>query len=158
MRYKVCEDNKIFDSIDEVLDWCIDDNWHEDDNYFEEWVNEYYDGTTINGYEYSAYDIISEFNDGNYSDLKNDFCERMSEDDRENAEYELNNATPGGYVTIQGYEVEVLSDGDEDGDEVEFNVDDLRKTIEDTKAAYDTATAAEKEVEDDLMSLFQTIK
>ena len=66
MKYQIVEDeDEIFETIEDAVDYCISDEWHEDDDAFDEWVNDHNEGTEINGYCYSAYEIISTVDDDN---------------------------------------------------------------------------------------------
>ena len=84
MRYLVLEEVEYYNSIDSVIDSCIEEDYHEDDDYFEEWVNDRYDSVTINGETYYPFDIVSNCDSGNYNDLLGEYCEAMNEDDRDN--------------------------------------------------------------------------
>ena len=155
MKYRVVETDDVFDSIDDVLGYCIDESYHEDDDYFEEWLNEMYNGVEICGTYYSAYDILSNADDGNLHDALNDFCESQNESDWENADWELRRAKSGDTVYVQAYEVEVIDDesGDYDGDDEEFDIENLRRIVEEKAVENEE----EKENEKDIMSLFQHI-
>ena len=87
MKYKV--EDRIFDDIEDVLDYCIESDYHSDDDYFEEWVNE----------RYTAYEVL----DQGYSldNLLDDFCEQQNENDWDDARYELNHADVGDEVECQ---------------------------------------------------------
>ena len=107
MQYRVQRDNGddyVTQSIDDVIDYCISDDYHtEDDDYFQEWVNDNYSGTTINGVDYYAYDILEKFD--NLSDVLDLYVESENDHDTENAEYELRHAIDGETIYIQNYEV-----------------------------------------------------
>ena len=155
LKFIIEDDGKAFDNVDELLDWCIESDYHEDDDYFEEWVNEMYTGVEIAGTYYSAYDILNNADDGNLHDLLNDFCESMNDNDRENAECELRHASNGEKIYIQNYTVLVTEDEDCDGDEdVKVDIEELRKTV----ASYNASISEEEEKNEyDIMSLFQRI-
>ena len=159
MRYQIVEDeDEVFDSISDVVDWCIVDDWHSDDDYFEDWVNDNYSGTRINGYDYSAYDIIANVDDGNWTELKDQYCEVCNDEDRDNATRELERAEPGDEIEIQGYNVRVIADDDEtedyDGDAL---IESVRARIEVEKQIVVEVTEEEKKTEDDIMKLIQVI-
>ena len=158
MKFKV--DDEIFYDIRDVLDYCISEDYHEDDDEFEEYVNERYGYITINGEEYYAYDILDEMDSSNKYELLREYCESQNDNDIEEAEYELDRADPGDEVYIQCYTVEVLEDdteseesGDYDGD----NIENVRKFIEEQNILKQSAAAAEKKTEDDMMKMFQVI-
>lgn len=152
MKYKIVENDEIFDNINDVIDACIDEEYHEDDEYFEEWLNDMYSGVEIGNVYYSAYDILDNAGDGNMYDMQRDFCESQNESDEENARWELNRAKGGETIYIQAYTVEVIDEdetGDFDGDEP-FDVASLRRAVEEQNARL-------SEDEIDVMSLFQRI-
>lgn len=165
MKYLIIDDDEIKDDIEDVLNYCIEDDYHEDDDYFEEWVNDRYSSVEINGVDYYPYEIISNANDGNYRDLVNDFCEAMNDDDWSNAEYELEHAGVGNKVHIQRYTVEVIEDEDYDGDE-HFDtvcaeemskIDNVRERINNEKKLKIEQTIESEKEEKDLMKMFQIV-
>ena len=161
MKYKV--DGEIFDTIDDVLDYCIDDDYHWDDDYFKEWVNDRYGYITIYGEDFDAYDILNEMNQDILTDLKEDFCDDQNDVDRRNTEYDLQNAEAGYCITCQRYEIEVIEDeeetGDFDGDETRpCSIEEVRLYLEEQQILKDMAEAENKKNENDMMTLFQVIK
>ena len=155
MRYKV--ENEIFNDIDDAIDYCITDDYHCDDDYFEEWVNDNWGYIEINGYDYYAYDVLN--NAGDLDNVLCDFEERMNESDREEAEYALRHSNIGDYVTCQAYDIEIIDDdedesGDSDGDD---KIEMTRKFIEEQKQLVETAKEQEKKHDADFMELFQVI-
>ena len=149
MKYFIVDDEELLDTVDEVLDYCIDEDYYRDDDDFDEWVNDQYDGVEINGYEYSAYDIISSLDDNNWSELKDRFCEERNENDRCNARYDLSEGEMGDEIEIQSYTVRLVDDdyesGDYDGDEETEAYLDEQKEKED------------KEIEQGIMNIIQVI-
>jgi len=166
MRYRV--NDCVFEDIDELLDEYADEDYHWDDDYFEDWVNETYHSIYINGTNYYAYDILDHMASDELRDLREQYCEDETENDKENARYELRNADPGDTVDFQAYTIEVLDDeepGDYDGDEgVEAvavhaeTIEAVRMFIDEQKMLQEHAEAENKKTEDDMMSLFQVIK
>ena len=161
MKYQLVEDeDEIFDTIEDAVNYCITDEWHEDDYAFDEWVNENYEGVTINGYDYTAYEIICAVNDDNYSELKNEYCEECNEEDRNEAIRDLERASVGDEIEIQGYNIRVIEDdyntGDFDGDGE--NIEAIRVRIETAKAQIEVEVQEQKKTEDDLMKLIQVIR
>jgi len=153
MRYQV--DNEIFDNIDDAIEYCIVEDYHEDDDYFEEWVNEAYGSISINGESYWAYDILEQADDYNFRELKSNFCESQNERDIDDARYELRDAEVGTFAYLHGSKIEVIEDSDDfDGDS---NLEEIRKSIEAQKAIDEQIATENKKAEDDLMSMFQVI-
>ena len=154
MYFKInCGDGefKYFDDPDDVIDYCIEDDYHEDDDYFEEWVNDREDSVTINGETYYPYQILENIDYGNLRDLREQYCEYMNEDDADDARSNMRHASIGDRFWIQNYEVYVIEDWEvpeserceEPGDYPDEYVDELRERIE-------------KEIsEDDMMEMFQ---
>ena len=173
MKYKVLEDDIIFDTYEEAIEHCIDEEWHRDDDYFEEWVNDRYDTVNICGTTYYPYDILDHFDDGNMDDALQEFMEYENEGDAENARYELRNADVGDHVEVQAYTVEVIEDNDveEPENNYEFNIDGdtysatdhedilemTRIYIEEQNLLAEMKKEKEKKDEDDLMKMFQVI-
>ena len=130
MKYQIVEDEEeIFETIEEAVDYCICDEWHEDDDAFAEWVNDNYESVDINGYYYSAYDIVSSMNDDNWGDLKDAYCEECNGRDREEATRSLQRASVGDEIEVQGYTIRVIEDDCETGD-FDENEDDLLKLFQ----------------------------
>lgn len=159
MRYLVNE--TYYDDIDEVINACIEDDYHEDDEYFEEWLNDEYGYITIAGQTFYAYDILNSMNDYLFDEERDEFCERMNDDDREDAQYELSHAKPGTTVYIHHSEVLCLEDEEEDDDDANYNREEsleaVRTFVEEQKLLADMKAAEEKVEEDDIMKMFQVI-
>lgn len=161
MQYKVGDE--IFDDYEDAIECCISKDYHEDDDYFTDWVNENYDSVEINGTTYYPYDILDNAGDGNMYDILREYCESMNESDADEARYELRHADVGDDIYVQGYTIEVIEDeydeeecedgGDHDGDAIERT----RQYIEDQNVLNELTAAENKKNEDDLMSLFQVI-
>ena len=169
MYYKVLETNETYFDIDNVIDACIDEEYHTDeDDYFEEWINDRYGSIDICGDTYYAYDILSEYGHLDYA--LDEYRESQNDNDRENARYELEHATDCDEVYIQAYTVKCYDDapaGDYDGDEDQFydgseTLDDLvnniRQFYDDQASLEKMKNEADAKVEDDMMKLFQVIK
>lgn len=157
MKYYIDEEE--FDSVEDVLDYCIEDDYHEDDEYFEEWVNTTYGSFTINGEEYWAYDIVNDEGGSNYRDLLDRYCENENDNDREKAEWELFNAKNEEEVYIQRYTVLCEEDDVKESDDTDDD-DHLAMTrsyIEEQKLLDMQKKETEKKDEDDLMKVFQII-
>ena len=160
-KYYVEDDDRVFDDIDEVINHCIDEDYHKDDDYFEEWVNDRYEYIEIYGERYWAYDILNSMADGELESLNDDYCEDQNENDRDNARYELRNADTGATIYIQNYTIKVIweEDEDEDGDDVIVcnSIEELRaKLKEEEKLKVDQAIEIHK-TETDLMKMFQIV-
>ena len=160
MRYKV--EDEIFEDYEDAIEYCISEDYHEDDDYFTDWVNDNYDSVEINGVTYSPYDILDNAGDGNIYDVQREYCEAMNESDADDARYELRRADVGDDIYVQGFTIEVIEDeyddeeedgGDYDGDAIERT----RQYIEDQNVLKELAETENKKNEDDLMSLFQVI-
>ena len=160
MKYKIEENDEVFDTIDEAIDYCIDEDWHWDDDYFEEWVNDTEDHVTINGNTYYPYDILEHCDDDNLTDLHRAYCESCNSDDADEARRELERSEPGDQVECQGYIIRVLEDyeyeetGDMDGDEA---LETLRKRLQEIEAANIETQENEKKTENDLLNMFQIV-
>lgn len=159
MRYLVNE--TYYDDIDEVINACIEDDYHEDDEYFEKWLNDECGYITIAGQTFYAYDILNSMNDYLFDEERDEFCERMNDDDREDARYELLHAKPGTTVYIHHSEVLCLEDEEEDDDDENYNREEsleaARTFVKEQKLLADAKAAEEKVEEDDIMKMFQVI-
>ena len=141
-------DGEAFQDIDSVLNYCIEDDYHEDDMDFEEWVNDMYGSIDICGDTYYAYDILDHASDGNITYAKERFCEERNGNDREEAEYELRHAVPGDDIEVQRYVVHVWEDQEEDDDEVNIEaINECRQRLEQER----NSTSVE---DDEFMKLF----
>ena len=164
MRYKV--NGEIFDDPEDAVECCISEDYHKNDDYFEEWVNDNWGSIEIAGYTYYAYDILDKAGDL-YSFL-DDFCESMNEADRDDAIYELTHSDEGDEVYCQGDIIECIKDeyDDDEYDDEDYEVkfaqpnalERLRIAIEQAQAECESAAAEEKRADDDMLKMFQVIK
>ena len=158
MRYLVEETNEIYNDIDDVLNDCIEDDYHDmSDDYFEEWINDVYGYVSIGNCEYHAYDVLNAMDD--LYNFEEDYCESQNENDRENAYYELKHGRVGEKVYCQNYVIEIIDDetGDDDGDEDIDYVEMTRQYYDEQSCLMKSQEEREKEDEKDLMALFQRI-
>lgn len=154
MKYRIKDEDVIFDTYDEAIDWCIDEDYHWDEEYdFRDWVNDLYDGIEICGNYFAAYDILDSLADGMLRDLHRDYCNDRNENDKDEADYQLERAVVGDEIECQGYVILVIEDepGDYDGDEMLDAINALRATLNAKKEEE------KPEIENDLMQMFQTI-
>lgn len=167
MRYKV--EDEIFEDYEDAIEYCISEDFHEDDDYFTDWVNDNYDSVEINGVTYHPYDILDNAGDGNMYDVLREYCEAMNESDADDARYELRRTDIGDDIYLQGYTIEVIEDEyddeeDEEDTETEDNdcngnaIERTRQYIEDQNMLNELTAAENKKNEDELMSLFQVIR
>jgi len=163
MRYRVIEDNEIYDDIDEAIEQCIEEDWHRDDDYFESWVNDRYDYIDINGERYMAYDILDNMDYSNLDELRDDYCKDENENDRDYARYELNRGTIGVVITVHNKTIEIIEDEDEPEDE-DCDEDGYLETVEDVRERLKQEnefkveqTIQNEKEEKDLMSMFQIV-
>jgi len=156
MIYEV--DGQRFDDIDDVLDYCIEDDYHEDDDgAFKDWVNNEYSGVSINGEYYEAYDIVEALNSYDLDNLREQYCDEMNDSDKGEARWALEHASDGDYVYVQSYTVHVYNDnsGDYDGDE---ELENLRERLSQDNVAKIEKEKEEKKNENDIMNILQVIK
>lgn len=161
MRYRV-NDDEIFDTINEALDYCTDPDYHWDDDYFETWVNDNWGYIIIDGDRYSAYEILRMAD--NTCGLKRQYCEQENDYDREEAYGELIDADYDDEVYYHGSTIRVLEDEYDKNDEVipsepvkKKTIADVRKFIEEQKALKALAAEEEKKSEEDITAMFQVI-
>ena len=163
MKYRVIEDDEIYDDVDEAIRQCIEEDWHRDDDYFEDWVNDRYSSVEINGEWYNPYDILDNMDQGNLDDLRDEYCESENENDWDNARYEIEHGRIGDLITVHNHTIEILDD--EDLEEVsDYDRDEHLETIEDVRARLkqenefkvEQTIQTEKE-EKDLMNMFQIV-
>jgi len=170
MKYYVIENDEVFDNYEDAVDSCIDEDYHSDDDYFEEWVNDTYGSIEIGGDTFWAYDIIYQMGDESY--LRDSFCEAQNESDRDEAIWSLRRGDIGDEVECQNCTIRIIEDdeeerepfvsfndnddsvGDIDGDNI---IDVCRQKIEAEKLRLQQVHAAEKTAEDDYMKMFQTL-
>ena len=158
MRYHVRDTDMDFDNYEDAVDYCISDDYHWDDDWsFKDYINDSYGSIEIGGRTYYAYDIVEAFDDSMLDDLRSSWCENENENDKDEAIYDLRNAVAGDVIECQAYYIEVIEDEEEDED---INDD----CIEATRRYYDEQTVlakqneiTEKRMENDMISLFQTI-
>lgn len=158
MRYKY--NNEIYYDIDQLLDDLIDYDYHDQDDYFEEWVNETYGSIEIAGDTYYAYDIIDNAGDGNMSYLHEQYNEVENDNDRDNARWELSNANPGDEVYCQDQTIYVLEDEDDEEEndyDRDESIENLRRIISEQNERQKVEEERNKAEENDIMSLFQVV-
>lgn len=160
MQFHVLNTDYITTDIDEVIDYCISEDFHADDeDCFENWVNDTCDGTEIAGVNYSPYEILERFD--NLSDVIDSYCQYANEEDADNARYELRHADIGERIYIQAYEV--ICEEEEPEEEEEFyggddrSLEALREVVACEQLALETERRLDEENKNDYLSLFQTI-
>ena len=146
MQYRILENDVVLNTIDQVIDYCIEEDYHDEDDYgFEEWVNDQYGYISIGDKRYYAYDILQTFED---SDLViEEYQEYCNDDDENEARFALRNADTGEEIHIQRYTVRVEDDdnGDTDGDQVAVDPEDY---VVREEPVLDTAAWEELDEED----------
>ena len=168
MRYRF--DDYTYTDIDELFEDIIDGSYHEDDDYFEEWVNDNYGGLEIEGHTFTAYQILYDSNEDYVIDrIKEIYCEEADNNDKADARYDLEHANIGDEVWIQGQKVCVIGDEDEEeeGDEafdevarkslMEEALNNARESIKKLHLKQLETENADKKNEDEMMSLFQVV-
>ena len=160
MRYRIVEDDEIYNDVNEAIENCIEEDWHRDDDYFEDWVNTRYDYIEINGERYDPYDILDNMDQGNLDDLRDEYCETENENDWDNARYELEHSSIGRTVSVHDKTIEIIED-DEDEEEIEAvyveDIEDVRARLkQESEFKVEQTIQTEKE-EKDLMSMFQVV-
>lgn len=70
MIFRVNDYDWTMDTIDEVIDWCIMSDYHEDEDEFREYINEMYGDQQIQiaGHTYYAFDALK----SNQQELKHE--------------------------------------------------------------------------------------
>jgi hypothetical protein len=154
MKYYIAEDERTYTDIDDVIEYCIHPDYHEDDDDFEEWVNDNYNGTEINGEYYSAYTILDSIDNYNLREILRIYCDEQNENDEDNARAELRCANIDDVIYIQSYTVYVMAD---DKDEETETIDGLRDRLTLTAETLSKEKSDEKKTEDDLMKMFQVV-
>ena len=153
MRYKI-NDDQVLDDIEEVIECCIDCDYHKDDDYFEEWVNDNYDHVEINGETYMPYDIVSNLDYSNLRDMQENYCTEENENDEENARFELTHGRIGSVVWIQGNEVLIMDDEYENEEvDSEDSMTALRVRLAQNKAILEQDIQEMKKNELDLLQI-----
>ena len=160
MRYLVIEDDETYDDIDEAIEACIEEEWHRDDDYFEDWVNNRYDSVDINGERYMPYDILDNMDQGNLEDLRDEYCESENENDWDNARYEIEHNRVGATVIVHNKTIEILSDEEEDEEDEPVyveDIEDVRARLKQQNEFKVEQTIQNEKEEKDLMSMFQIV-
>lgn len=168
MLYRVVNENFTSEDIDDIIDYCVDQEAYLDDyDGYEDNVNEEYGSITINGTTYDAYDILDKFEDLNSA--MEDYNTMMVDNDIENARYDLRHMDVGDEIYIQGNKVvaEELDDedeedttGDYDGDELippELVISDLKEMIQDYANNCKEEENRIEEEKTSYLNLFQTV-
>lgn len=153
MTYHVLNTDFVSDDIDDVIAYCIEDDYHEEDDYFAEWVDEIYPNVEIAGMTFTAYEILDKFDclDG----LRSDFCESQNESDIDNARWELRHADSGEIICIQRYEVEATDDEEEEGEV--YCLEQLRSQVNDIQSFVQNEKNEEEKSRNEYEQLFQRI-
>lgn len=156
MIFRVNDYDWTMDTIDEVIDWCIMSDYHEDEDEFKEYINEIYCDQQIEiaGHIYYAFDALKS-NQHEYDRLMQEYCEEQNNYDAEEARYELERADNGEVVYIQGYKVTCIDEsGDYDGDE---DVQSEEK-IDPVKVVKETLEMQKIKEEKDFSDLVQILR
>lgn len=157
MYFIVTDDNFQSEDIEEILDHCMSVEYYENDDYIEEWVNEEWNGVTINGVDYYPYDIVERF--GNIGDIVDIYCERQYENDKDNYRYDLRHAEDGDTLYIQGCAVVAHEDGDTDGDNVFAgnSLDEVREFVKNMHIKSEKATEETNAEQCNYLNMFQIL-
>lgn len=154
-KYRIGD--RVFDDINNVFNYCIEDNYHKDDDYFEEWLNESYSSVTIAGCTFYPYDILRQCDYYTFEQELDHYCEQQNEDDIERARYELEHADAGDEVEIQNQTVEIIIVPDEEDEEVEEihvdTIEELRIRLEQNRMIKEEAVKEAKKNEFDLLQI-----
>ena len=157
MLYTIRETEYKSNCIENILDRCIEEDYHEDDDDdFRYWVNDCYDSVSVAGYDYSAYDVLAAFED--LGDLLETYKEECNDSDRENGEYELSRANDGDIVYIQRYTV-LCEDEDEDAGDTDgdANIEFFREKMARDKIVAEQEQILDEQRQQTYLDLFQTI-
>jgi len=163
MKYVITQGADVgFESTDyvQVLDHCHEladiTRYDTSDDYFEEWVNDHYSGTTIEGEYYSPYDILSRFDDENL--VLDEFRDYMLQSDYDNAEYDLRNARVGYDVYFQDFIITVQEEEAEEEEEEEVDyLASLRLKVSNDRAFVQNEKNEEEKSRNEYEQLFQRI-
>ena len=160
MRYVIESVEEVFTDIDDVLNYCIDPDYHQDDDEFCDWINELYSGAYIAGTFYSAFDILDGCDVYKLDQLRTEYCRDANDRDRDEARQELLDAEPGDTIEIQGYDV-IVEDEDEQDEEVKKNFEEamqeLRMRLEQDKIEKNKQEEEDRKIENDLLSTLQIV-
>lgn len=150
MYYKLDGNEERFDSVDDVLDYCVDiEHFTEDTESFDSWLDESEGEICVRGWSFAASAILYEMNHDAYvqelAEWANDEVESYKNDYRPDVE----NLVPGGDpVYLCGYTIRAFDDDeDEDEDEEEAADDDNAERLKslEEKLASEKAEQAELE-------------
>ena len=161
-KYYVEEEDEVYEDVEEAIAACIEEDWHEDDDYFEEWVNERYNSVEINGEWYEPYDILDNMDQSNLDDLRDEYCENENDNDWENARYELEHYDVGRTVDVHNHTIRIIEEEDEgsgdfNGDKYIENIEDVRARLKEKEAFKVEQTIQNEKEEKDLMNMFQIV-
>ena len=165
IKYLVVDADEQFDDYDDVVNYCLDDEWHRDDYEFKDWVNEGYGNIEIYGTTYTAYEILDAMCEDDLYSLLNEYCEECNDRDAEDAKYELRNGDVGFEYTLHGNTIRIIDTEDEDEDEDEYDepfdtsatIESLRARLKQNKEEEESYKAEERKADNDLMNMFQII-
>lgn len=160
MKFRIQSTGEVFDDYEDAIDYCIVEDYHEDDSYFEEWVNNQYESAYICGVTYHPYDILEMADDGNMRDVRYEFMECLNEEDRENARCELRRADIGDEIEVHYETIEVIEDDEVEDEEQKYSEESIELTrnfIAEQKLLNEQKNDIESKEDEDFMKFFQVI-
>lgn len=116
MYYRINEDDREFESAEDVVDYLVTSEYYTDD---EEGFNEYLDEEgyiTVAGYDFLPSDILYNENRDAYMHELEEWAEAQAETARENFTYELERLNNGESTWVNGYTVTAYEDSETEGD------------------------------------------
>jgi hypothetical protein len=150
MKYKV--DDELFDTAEEAVRECIDEDYHWDDDYFEEWINNIYDHVDIAGTTYYPYDILDNMDSDTLYDLRREYCNNENERDEEEAVYEVENLDAGEFYEVHYRRIEAVAEEEEEEEVKLCSIEELRERL--ANRQKEKIDEDELIVENNLMEMF----
>lgn len=118
MYYIVDSDEDLkFNDVDTLCDYLFDQDTYDDDDDLDQWINDCYRGCEIAGVDFDAAEIVRELSYDTYCDLRNEWKDSQSENDRDYYYSELENMDPGSETWVRNWKVECFSDNEKEIEE-----------------------------------------
>lgn len=161
MYYRIDDIQRVFDDIEDVLDYCLNiDYYLDNEDAFCEYLDEVYPRYEVAGLTLDPSDVLYHTASEAYADLKMEWAQQELDDDFERFRDILSRMDPGDEEYVNGYDVCAFEDEPEEEGPVEVSentIKSLESKLDMMKKIQEEATKKQKETEDQFSAMIQLI-
>ena len=157
MYYQFDDDDRRFESIADILDYCVTVDYYMDDaDGFDEWIEESEGTVEICGREFSPAEIFRSMDNYGYEQELQYWAEQQVDTNKSDYRYELEQMTPGDHIIVCNYTIYAYADEedeDTDGDDlVAATLELLKQKLDKQKEDEARELAEQSKVDNDFLS------